>query len=396
MRFSKEIAIMLVLASLLLSAIGAAVYLYMENEKTKKENSQLVMIYVAKKDIKKNQLITSEVLAKQSIQKKYVLTKPLQLNDILNKFAKVPIYKNETFIAEKLVKSLDYQDEIKNLPFKYNSYNFGFGLFQNPNYSLLKGDTLKIASVYPKSKKRENLSFKVQYVANNIKVLGFLEKGKIVEKPFRKVKQKVKTKKKQKQATYETVTVFADEVILDVPNKIILNLLNDYNKGKQLWMVKTVEAVDKKEDAKKVKIADKKDGKKVKVAKKSKPRVYKHIMYVPKNVVSTKRAVIEYIDKKIPQKSSEAIIRYDIQAQCRATDKYLIGKSRKVYLRSAPSIKAKVVKRVYRNYILPYTRAVNDKWFELCDGSFVHKNEANYISNKNVKRFLSGTAKTKK
>ena len=42
MRFNKQIAVILILSSLLISAIGAALFLYYENESTKKVNAQQV------------------------------------------------------------------------------------------------------------------------------------------------------------------------------------------------------------------------------------------------------------------------------------------------------------------------------------------------------------------
>ena len=134
-----------------------------------------------------------------------------------------------------------------------------------------------------------------------------------------------------------------------------------------------------------------------KVGKKKKAvkRVYKAQMYVPRNRSTTRHAIIEYIDKKIPQKSAQVNIKYDLRKQCRDTKQYLIGQSRKVYLRYGPSVGSKVAKRVYRNYVIPYKRVVNANWFEVCDGTFVHKNEATYISNIKVEGLLSGS-KTKK
>lgn len=57
MQFNKQIAIILVLVSFLLSAIAGAYYFYMENQKSIKKANQLILIYVASKNIKKNSLI---------------------------------------------------------------------------------------------------------------------------------------------------------------------------------------------------------------------------------------------------------------------------------------------------------------------------------------------------
>ena len=100
------------------------------------------------------------------------------------------------------------------------------------------------------------MNYKVRYVAKQIKVLGFLENGKIVEKGFRKIRKKVKSKNKKKKPKYELVKVFANEVVLDINDKIILSMTDDYNKGKQLWMVKTNQVITppKKVEVKKVEV----------------------------------------------------------------------------------------------------------------------------------------------
>jgi len=102
MRFNKQIAVILVLTSLLISAIGAALFLFYENENTKKANAAQVTVYIAKKDLKKDALIKESDIIKTVIGKKYLLTKPLLKKEIINKFVSSQIYKNEMFRKEKL------------------------------------------------------------------------------------------------------------------------------------------------------------------------------------------------------------------------------------------------------------------------------------------------------
>ena len=97
MRFNKQIAVILVLTSLLISAIGAALFLFYENENTKKANAQQLTVYIAKQDIKKDALISERDIVKTVIAKKYLLVKPLLKKEIINKFATSRIYKNEMF-----------------------------------------------------------------------------------------------------------------------------------------------------------------------------------------------------------------------------------------------------------------------------------------------------------
>jgi len=387
MRFNKQIAVILILSSLLISAIGAALFLYNENEKTKKANEYQVTIYIAKKEIKKDALIKENDIVKTVIAKKYLLTKPLLKKEIVNKFAKNNIYKNEMLRKEKLSDEIG-QTDAKILAFKYNSYNASFRLFENPNYSLLKGDIIKIISVYPKSKDKKNMKYSVKYVAKQIKVLGFLEKGKVVEKGFRKAKREIKSKNKNdKKKRYELVNVFASEIILDIPDKTILSMTDDYNKGKQLWMVKTNEVIP---------VIKKKTKKNKRVSKKYTKRVYPYKMYVPKNLIEKKTATIEYGDSSIQDISKEAIIKTDLQKQCMKENRVLIGVSKDVVLRAIPSFRGRIEQVVHKNYIMPYKKRVDASWYEICDGKYVNQKEAKKISYKKAQDLLNASKTSKK
>ena len=245
MKFNKQIAIILVLVSMLISAIGVAVYFYFEQQKIIESNSKMVTVYVASKNIKRGTQITNDLIKKTQIAKQFILTKPLLKKEILNKYAKESIFKNEFFLKEKLAVKLEEKKEEKktSLDFKYNSYNMSFKLFNNPNYSLKPNDIIKIISVYPDIKGKKKNEFSVQYVAKNIKVLGFLNDGVPTEKSI--VRKKIKKVVKKKQVE-QIVSIKSEEIILDIDQKVLISLINDYNKGKQLWMVKSKFEEEKK------------------------------------------------------------------------------------------------------------------------------------------------------
>jgi len=410
MRFNKQIAVILVLTSLLISAIGAALFLFYENENTKKANAAQVTVYIAKKDLKKDALIKESDIIKTVIGKKYLLTKPLLKKEIINKFVSSQIYKNEMFRKEKLRSKIGPK-EVKDLPFKFNSYNAAFKLFENPNYSLNKGDLINIVSVYPQSKDKKNMNYNVNYVARQVQVLGFLERGKVVEKGFRKVKKKVKSKsKKKKTPTFELVDVFANEIVLDISDSTILAMIDDYNKGKQLWMVKTSQVMQPIEPVMpKPLIIPQKEVKKVvkKVLKptvkkilKKKPKkvkkVYAYKIYLPKDATRTQSAVIEYEDSTIANITRKVDIKSTRIGECVSHNRVLIGTSTEVMLRSVPSLNGRIKKILHRNYIIPYKNKVDTNWYEVCDGRFVHKNETKPISFNRAQDLLSGIKKNKK
>ena len=368
MKISKQIVLILILASLLLSAIGVSIFLYLENENSKNISNELVYIYVAKSNIKKNSLIKEKDLVRTKIAKKYLLNKVLLKRDIIDKFAKINIYKNETFIKEKIQKE-KIIDKVSLIDYKNSSYNISFDLFSNGNLSLKKGDFINIVTVAPKSLKKENLKYNVQYIARAVKVLGFLDEGEIVEFTYRQVKQKVKTKNKKDKVTYEMVRQYADELVIDIKEETILSLLTEYNKGKQLWMVKVKEPIIKKEKKKK---------KVIKKRKKYVKKLYPFKLYKSKNSSVNKTAVIEYIDEDIPSYFGKTTLSNNVESTCINSDKYLIGISRNVYLKTRASTKARTKKRIYKNFIIPYKNELKN-WYEVCDGTYVHKNEVKKI-----------------
>ena len=369
MKFNKQIAIILVLVSMLISAIGVAVYFYFEQQKTIESNSKMVTVYVANKNIKRGTLITKDLIKKTEIAKQFILTKPLLRNEIINKYAKESIFKNEFFLKEKLAVKLEEEKKKKEkkIDFKYNSYNISLKLFSNPNYSLEPNDIIKIISVYPSDAQKGNNKFSVQYVAKNIKVLGFLNDGIPTENSI--VRKKIKKVMNKKQVE-QIVSIKSEEIILDIDQKVLISLINDYNKGKQLWMVKSKFEEDKKKVVKNT-------PKKIYT-----PKYYPIKWYIPKNISSLKTATISYSnDKKIKQVKKAKIIS-DFSKECSKKDNLLLMTSKKVNLREHPSIRSKIKNTIFKNYVIPYINRskINGNWYMVCDGSYINQKDVKEIS----------------
>ncbi len=387
MKFNKQIAIILVLLSMLLSAIAVAIYFYTKNQEVLESKKQLVKIFIAKDNIKKDTQIKEQHIKETTVAREFVLTKPLLKKEILNKYAKESIYKNEAFLKEKLSPKIVEVDKPKVVDYKYNSYNMAFKLFKNPNYSLEPNDIIKIISVYPESLDQNSNTFNVQYVANNIRILGFLNAGKTTEKTI--IKKKIKKLVKKKQVE-EIIELRSEELILDIEQDILLSLINDYNKGKQLWMVKS-KLDNTKED-------DEKDKKKIEeLVEKVKPKKIKRVYkarsypvkwYQPKSSTSTKTATISYSNDTEMKQTKKAKIISSFAQECSKKENLLIVKSSKAYLRTHPSIRAKIHKKVYRNYVIPYTNIskINTAWFMICDGSYIQRKDVKEISYSEYKK----------
>ncbi|PLY04798.1 MAG: hypothetical protein C0625_15580 [Arcobacter sp.] len=386
MKFNKQIAIILVLLSMLLSAIAVAIYFYTQNQEVIESKNQLVKIFIAKDNIKKDTQITEEHIKETTVAREFILTKPLLKNEIINKYAKENIYKNEAFLKEKLSIKIEEIVKEKKIDYKYNSYNMAFKLFKNPNYSLDPDDIIKIISVYPEGAEENANTYSVQYVANNIRVLGFLNAGKPTEKTI--IKKKIK-KLVRKQQVEEIIELRSEELILDIQEDILLSLINDYNKGKQLWMVKSKlvnTQQDDEEDKKRIEALFEKEkaerNKKKSPKKVYKARSYPIKWYQPKSTTSTKTATISYSNDRELKQTKKARIVSSFGKECSQKDKLLIVKSSKAYLRTHPSIRAKIHKKIYKNYIVPYTNIskINTSWFMICDGSYVQRKDVKEIS----------------
>ena len=371
MRFNKHLAIILVLISLLLSAIMFSIYLYSLNKKTIAKNNQLVTIFVAKADIKKNSFIKEDDIIKTSIAKQYLLNTPLTKEEILGKITKESIYKNEIFIKEKLTTKTE-EEKTFLLDFQYSSYNMAFNLFQNPNYTLNQNDMINIISVYAKEntqiKKNETNEYKVQNIASNIRVLGFIREGKATKETIEK---RVITKVVQKKAIEEEVEIKADEIVLDIPNKVLLNILDDYNKGKQLWMNKVKSF---KEPI--AKVVEKS------TTSTSKPKVkksYPITWYRPSDSYMVKTATIEYVNDPNLKQSKSTTIKNNITADCSSKDKLLIVTREKANIRTGGSMNDSIYKTLSKNYVLPFVSKDENNWYKLCDDKYIHKNVVNEI-----------------
>jgi hypothetical protein len=400
MKLDKNIIIILTLTSLLLSAVGGVFYLYTENKKIEQKGNILKVVFVAANNIPKNTKIEKKDLKSVKVASLYILTPPLLENEIVGKYAKEEILANDSFRKEKLSATL-VEEEQKEILFNNTSYNIGFKLFSNPNFSLKKGETINIISVYPAENSKQNMDYAVQYIAANIKILGFLEKGDEVSSAFRIVKKNKVDKKGNKLEEIEDVTVYADELLLDIEQNVIIKLIDDYNKGRQLWMVKvkskedeiakveTIPTQNQNEEQKIVQkfidVAKNQKAYKVKTLKEIKDQTRRvaeayrpYSWYNPKEVTQTQTATITYADtNKVEQPKVVTIVK---NTKCDEKKKLLVGKTYDVALRDQPSKRATKKNVVAKHTFIPYIKKTEDGWYEVCDGNFVFEDDVEEIS----------------
>jgi hypothetical protein len=376
-QINKQIIIISILSSLLLSSIAIAFYFYKKNIQTQKEKDELKTVYIAKEDIAKHTLLNETHLAQTQIATQYLLNTPLQLKEIVGKYNNESIFKHEIFIKQKLDTKIEVEQK-KVLPFENSMYNLKFEMFRNPNYALMQGDRINVISVYPQGEtdaKGRYLDFNVQYVAKDIKVLGFVRDGRheaqtVTKHEVQKIINKKPTKVQEE--------IKADELLLDIPKNTLLNLIENYNKGTQLWMVKTAATNDELMSIEKEiqKEDDNESSKQTQASasleiKKSFP--YKQ--YEPKQMVLQQKGVIQYNDdeKNDLEKTATANITLDAKKRCALIqDQFLVGISNSFNVRNRPTTEAVIQTVLRKNTFIPFIEKQND-WYKLCDDNFVHE-----------------------
>lgn len=390
MQLNKQIITIVLLASLLVSSIGVALFLYKKNKQVQQSKDELITVYIAKEDIPKDTLIGLEHLAQTEIAKQYILKTPLVKEEIVGKFTNERIFQHEIFIKEKLDTQIQAEEK-KILDFEKSSYNVKFEMFKNPNYALHQGEFVNIVSVYPKGetdKKGRYLDFDVQYSAKNVKVLGFIRDGRYESKTITKHKIQKIINKKQQEVIEE---IKADELILDIDLNVLLSLIKNYNKGTQLWMVKTKQSVEeivkasKEEQNKLVDTSATKTEIKPKV-----PTKYLFKMYEPRRIVLTQRGVIDYANDKEGKstKSQTANIVLDSGKICSSIkDKFIVGVSKTFYVRQNASLKSKAISVLQKNTIIPYVEK-KEQWYKTCDENYIHETVVKPMSAVQVKAKL--------
>jgi hypothetical protein len=395
MQINKQLIAILILASLLFSAVGAALFFYKKNIQTQKDKSELVTVYIAKEDIPKDTLLTIEHLSQTKIAKQYILNDPLIKEEIIGKYTNEKIYTHEIFLKQKLDTEIK-KEEKKILDFEKNAYNMKFELFRNPNYSIKQGEYVNIISVFPEGdvdNKGRYLDFDVQYVASNIKILGFIRDGRYESETITKHKiEKIENKK----TIEKTVEVKADELMIDIDLDVLLELIKNYNKGTQLWMVKTKYKIESNEDIKEEIKVTKKDEKveekKIEVETKIAPLPlkYKYQMYQTEKTIVTKSAVIDYSNDKDNEKSITRNIEIvmDSNKLCsQIKDKFIVGLPTGFYIRSNPSKNSKERSILKKNTIIPYLDKQGE-WYKTCDQKYIHTSVVKEIDSSFVKEKL--------
>ena len=300
-----------------------------------------------------------------------LLYTPLSEKEIVGKFTLVDMYTNEAIIKEKITSVfLEKKVEIKH-SYKNNSYNMAYKLFENPNYTLQIGDIINIISIYPDQRAEETNAFSVQYVDKNIEVLGFVYDGVMV--PTAISKQTI-TQVIDKKRVETELDAKADEILLDIEDEVLLRLIEDYNKGRQLWMVQTrlKEKAPSDGEIESVVADSSSDDEKGthKIKKLFQPAIeYKYRWYVPINKTGKKIATIEYSNEEDSQVES-IDIEADYTQNCQNKETLIVTKG-KVYLRIAPDAQSQAKTILGQKAIIPYSHKIGE-WYQTCDDLYIH------------------------
>lgn len=234
MRDSKLLVIIFLLF-LLLASIGGLLFLYKQNNDIKTAKEASVKIVVAAKDIPQNQKITKEDLKVISMAKSNVQFDVLLEREIIDKYAAVPIFKEEPIRKEKISKLIEKED-INSTAKKANHdlYNIKLDLFQNPNYTLHSGDIVDIVGVWGDTVNDPT----VKYIAKSIDVYGFFYKGALEEDALH-IETTIHVNPKTKEKVEQQTPFKSEEIVLDTQANVIKSIIEAHNRGHQLWMVQS-------------------------------------------------------------------------------------------------------------------------------------------------------------
>jgi len=256
--------------ALVLFSSSVALLMYSKQNDVNSYLNESIEVIITNKHLHKGDMITGSDVTTTRLPKTYISYTPLTKAEIVGRYTKFEIFKNEPLNPAKL--SLVKPEEkakvpqaqkpvVKNVIKKIDSdtISMSLNLFQNMDSSLKQGDFIDIVSVLPKKLKNKDYSFKTKYIALHIPIHNFMSKGK-----------SVKTLVSQKYDENEKLMVVtADTVVLEMKPSEIKNFLASYyltqelnsnrvyttkEKTGHLWIVKCSPTEDKKLNKQKEKL----------------------------------------------------------------------------------------------------------------------------------------------
>jgi len=266
MKSRKTRIIMGILVGLVLFSSSTALLLYLKQNNKKKSSQESIEVFVAAKNLKIGDLLDAHAITKAKFPKSHVSFIPLRDSEIMHRYARVDIYKDEPIRTEKISATKPVEQKYerqhirKNIPLltalnsssKINqitqdTISVSLSLFKN-NYTLLSTDDyVDIVTAIPSDTKKSNESFHTKFIALHVKIVGFLSHTKAVKTMI------IYNEKQQ--------PVKADTIVLVMSPKEIKNFLavyyktqqlnnnrvyNTNNYGGQLWLIKTPKVIDEK------------------------------------------------------------------------------------------------------------------------------------------------------
>lgn len=245
-----------IMVGLVLFSSSVALLLYLKQSKHKEVSHNNIEVFVAAKNLKKGDLLNAASIKKAKLPKSYVSFTPLTDSEIISRYARVDIYKNEPIRQEKIsarkpvetiktakakTKQTKQIVEDKVQQMTKDTLSVSLSVFKNKNTLLQEGDYVDIASVIPS----KSNNFNTKYIALHVKIHSLTSNGNVVKQII----------------TYnaKNQVIRADTIVLVMSPKEIKNFLalyyktqalnsnrvyNTNNYGGQLWMIKTPKMID--------------------------------------------------------------------------------------------------------------------------------------------------------
>jgi Flp pilus assembly protein CpaB len=251
-----------ILSGLVLFASSVALLMYSKQNTLASQIAKNTEVYVARRDLQTGEYITANDIVKSSLPEELINFAPPKATQIVGKYVKEKLYKNEPIRPEKIssrkVSIKQQSQQTKVLKRQHSESNkhksiqqtdtlsFPVESFRNLDNSIEAGDYIDIVSALPKyNKKGEIEDFVTKYIALHIEVLYYLRD---------KQKQKTLLTLSQTAQKEQTQGLKAKTLVLNMTPKNVTQLLRVYyktqklnekrvyntqNYGGQLWVIKT-------------------------------------------------------------------------------------------------------------------------------------------------------------
>ncbi len=123
----------------------------------------------------------------------------------------------------------------------------------------------------------------------------------------------------------------------------------------------------------------------------------KHIL-ISLLVLSSPIVSLATTDKILTTNKGQTPESFDLSSRCsKSNNTYLLlGTANKFNIREEPSIESPVIAKRYKDSLFKYKQKLQNNWYELCEGFYVHKSVVKEISYQEALKYFKKVRKYEK